>query len=98
MTLFEVEELARYWIAHPPVHLLIAACLGLGGKEPGRQEPHRWPAVADPSPAAAQLLAGLGPGFTRGDVHSGLGPAVVDFDKLRRRSNDPDQDRRARGG
>jgi hypothetical protein len=31
MTLLEVEELTRYWIDHPPPHLLIAAYLGLAG-------------------------------------------------------------------
>jgi hypothetical protein len=30
MTLLEVEELTRYWIDHPPPHLLIAAYLGIG--------------------------------------------------------------------
>ena len=30
MTLLEVEELTRYWIEHPPLHLMVAAYLGLG--------------------------------------------------------------------
>jgi hypothetical protein len=29
MTLAQVQELLDYWRAHPPVHLLVAAALGM---------------------------------------------------------------------
>jgi hypothetical protein len=35
MTLLDVEELTAYWAEHPPLHMLVAAYLGLGkGKRP----------------------------------------------------------------
>ena len=38
MTLFQVEELTSYWAQHPPLHLLVAAFLGLG-KDKQKQLP-----------------------------------------------------------
>lgn len=37
MTLFQVQELLTYWRAHPPVHLLVAAALGLQEKQDARE-------------------------------------------------------------
>lgn len=33
MTLPRFERLCRYWAAHPPLHLLVAAALGAPGRE-----------------------------------------------------------------
>jgi hypothetical protein len=88
MTLFDVEELTRYWIDHPPLHLMVAAHLGIG-KGNGRR------ARSEPSAAkrlgtgansdVGALLAELGPSFAGGDVHAGLAPVVLDFTELRRK-------------
>ena len=45
MTLLDVEELTRYWIDHPPLHLMVAAYLGA-------RQGHRQ-ADAHPGPPAA---------------------------------------------
>jgi hypothetical protein len=33
MTLLDFEELTSYWAEHPPVHILVAAYLGIGSKK-----------------------------------------------------------------
>ncbi|HEV8015215.1 MAG TPA: hypothetical protein VGP48_06760 [Stellaceae bacterium] len=38
MTLPQVHELLAYWRAHPPVHLLLAAALGLHEKREARDD------------------------------------------------------------
>lgn len=38
MTLLQVRELLTYWRAHPPVHLLLAAALGLHEKREARED------------------------------------------------------------
>ena len=76
MTLLDVEELMAYWADHPPAHILLAAFLG-GGRD--RQKP-------GPTAAPQAMLDKLGPGFHAGDVHSGLGAAVLNIAKLRHRS------------
>ena len=84
MTLFQVEELASYWAQHPPLHLLLAAYLGVGKAMPTQPPPaHR---VQRPSSDVGSILAQLGPAFTVGDVHSGLSPATLDFAELYRRA------------
>lgn len=88
MTLLDVEELTRYWIDHPPVHLMVAAYLGIG-KGNGRRRTRA--AAAAPSIKGANadvgaLLAELGPSFAGGDVHAGLAPVVLDFAELRRKA------------
>lgn len=75
MTLHEVEELFAYWAAHPPVHLMVAAYLGIGRN---RRAPRDG--------GEAALVADLGPGFVKGDVNRGLPPVVLDFAELRRRA------------
>jgi hypothetical protein len=87
MTLFDVEELTRYWIDHPPLHLMIAAYLGIG-KERRRQvgaPQARARPEATPGAEVGRLLAELGPSFASGDVHAGLSPVVLNFSELRRR-------------
>ena len=87
MTLFQVEELTAYWAHRPPVHLLVAAYLGLGK---GKRLPETPPVSPDNGDArsahSASLLTRLGPGFAGGDVHAGLPPAVLDFAELQGRA------------
>jgi hypothetical protein len=89
MTLLDVEELTRYWIDHPPLHLMVAAYLGVGKGKGGRGRADAFAAENSRKQAntgAGTMLAGLGPGFAAGDVHAGTGPAVLDFAELRRRT------------
>ena len=86
MTLFEVEELTRYWLDYPPLHLILAAHLGFKQFPRGRAKTFREP-MSDRRPPAGdvrQLTAELGAGFASGDVHAGLNPVVLDFAELRR--------------
>jgi hypothetical protein len=85
MTLFDFEELAEYWTEHPPVHILVAAYLGLGKHQ--RRQTQRAPVNSGPATRSnlEELLVELGPGFGAGDVHAGLDPVVLDFAELRRR-------------
>jgi hypothetical protein len=89
MTLFEVEELTSYWAQHPPLHLLVAAFLGVG-KERARRPPMSAERGQRPSSDAGSVLAQLGPGFSARDVHAGLSPVVLDFGELSRRTVIPD--------
>jgi hypothetical protein len=88
MTLFEVEELTRYWIDHPPPHLVISAYLGVGRPRSPRPIWPRPQAAATPkrNGSVEQLLAELGPAFMTGDVHAGLGSVVLDFAELQRKT------------
>jgi len=85
MTLFDLEELTGYWADHPPLHILVAAYLGVGKHR--RQRKPSVPASQRPAadPDLTALLTELGPGFGASDVHAGLGPVVLDFSELRRR-------------
>jgi hypothetical protein len=80
MTLFDVEELGEYWASHPPVHLMVAAFLGVkperGGKS-GRGQAER----VDQLRAEAPHLFAAG-----ADVLQGLGPVTLDLAELKRRS------------
>ena len=92
MTLFEVEELTCYWIEHPPPHLLIAAYLGAGKRQNRAGTASRLPAASEPGPTSdvEELIAELGPAFLNTDVQDGLGPVVLDFGELRRKSGAKD--------
>jgi len=92
MTLFEVEELTCYWIEHPPPHLLIAAYLGAGRQQNRAGTASRSQAAPAPGPTGnvEELLAELGPAFLNTDVQDGLGPVVLDFGELRRKSGAKD--------
>ncbi len=35
LTLFDVEDLNRYWAKYPPVHQAFAAFIGIGREDPG---------------------------------------------------------------
>ncbi len=92
MTLLDFEELTAYWAEHPPVHILVAAYLGLG-KGKRTRTPFGTPGEASSAlrgkaaPDAGSVLAELGPGFATGDVHAGLAPVVLDFNELLRRAS-----------
>ena len=86
MTLFEIEELTSYWAQHPPVHLLVAAYLGVGKNKNSRLPPTSIGRGQRSISDSSSLLAQLGPGFGAGDVSAGLSPAVLDFAELRRRA------------
>jgi len=86
MTLFDFEELTKYWTEDPPLHILVAAYLGAGKQQhqptgPGRNDP-RNAAAYNPE----EVLAELGPGFRAGNVHAGLTSVVLDFAELRRQA------------
>ena len=92
MTLFEVEELTRYWIEHPPLHLTVAAYFGLG-KGSGRRTSSKLvaddPLMNGPLASGAKsqvgaILSELGPRIAAGDVHAGFAPVVLDFAELKR--------------
>jgi hypothetical protein len=88
MTLFDVEELTRYWMEHPPLHLMLAAFLGIGKERHRRAGFPNLQTTAESNPGAnvGQILAELGPAFASGDVHSGLDAVVLDFTELQRRT------------
>ena len=69
MTLPQVEELFAYWAAHPPLHLIAAAYLGIKPKPP--------------RPASMAEILAL-PGIERRPVDDGLPAPVLDFAELRR--------------
>jgi len=85
MTLFDFEELTKYWAEHPPLHIMVAAYLGAGKQPTG-------PSLDDSRNAEGsnpeEVRAELGPGFPTGDVHAGLRPVVLDFAELRRQASE----------
>ncbi len=54
MTLFDYEELCRYWAKNPPVHLMVAAYLGVGKTSSEAQS------AKDQQKAISEILAGGG--------------------------------------
>jgi len=91
MTLFQVEELTSYWAKHPPLHLLVAAYLGVGKDRRPQVPPAFMERGQRPQSDADTVLARLGPGFSARDVHAGLTPVALDFAELRRRSASIDE-------
>jgi len=91
MTLLDVEELTRYWIDHPPLHLMVAAYLSAG--ESGKRI--RSGSLSSVTPARREnldigaVLAELGSSFAGRDVHVGLAPVVLDFTELKRSGRRP---------
>jgi hypothetical protein len=83
MTLGEVDELAAYWVGHPPLHIAVAAYLGLGHRSRNQIEASMKSTSNLDSTA---LCAALGPGFAVADVDAGLAPVVLDIAELRRRT------------
>lgn len=90
MTLFQIEELTCYWAQHPPLHLLIAAYLGVGKHKNALLPPPSMGQGQRPNSDSSSLLAQLGPGFGAGEVNAGLSPVVLDFAELRLRAGIPD--------
>ena len=90
MTLFQIEELTSYWAQHPPVHLLVAAYLGVGKNKTARLPLASMGRERRSTSDSSSLLAQLGPGFGAGDVNAGLSPVVLDFAELRLRAGIPD--------
>ena len=93
MTLLDVEELTRYWIDHPPVHLTVAAYLGIGqgkGRRTSTGSSAAMPQKIGENSELGPVLAELGPSFMSGDVHSGLAPVVLDFTELKHRARPTD--------
>jgi hypothetical protein len=90
MTLFQIEELTSYWAQHPPVHLLVAAYLGIVKSKNARLPPTSMGRGQRSSSDSSSLLAQLGPGLGAGDVNAGLSPVVLDFAELRLRAGIPD--------
>ncbi len=83
MTLPEIDELAAYWVRHPPLHIAVAAYLGLGHRIRNQIEASASSASGLDS---AALCAALGPGFAVADADAGLAPVVLDIAELRRRT------------
>jgi hypothetical protein len=90
MTLFQIEELTSYWAQYPPVHLLVAAYLGVGKSKSVRMPPTSMGRGQRPRSDSSSLLAQLGPGFGAGEVDAGLSPVLLDFAELRLRAGIPD--------
>ena len=90
MTLFQIEELTSYWAQHPPLHLLIAAYLGVGKNKQGRLPSMSTGRGQRLSSDSSSSLAQLGPGFCIGDVDAGLSPVILDFAELRLQAGIPD--------
>jgi hypothetical protein len=89
MTLLQVEELTSYWAQHPPLHLLVAAYIGVERRKHSSMPPAFAGQRREPSLDAGPMLAQLGLGFNTGDVHAGLPPVVLDFSELCRRGQAP---------
>lgn len=95
MTLLEFEELLGYWAGHPPVHVMVAAYLGVkpqtspafppgAALAPAAQPAEKRSAAGDVSRMMAQLTAA---GFVTGYVYEGCeGAAVFDFAELKARA------------
>jgi hypothetical protein len=90
MTLFQIEELTSYWAQHPPVHLLVAAYLGVGKNKNARIPSTSMGRSQQSTSDSTSLLAQLGPGFAAGEVNAGLSPVILDFAELCVRSEIPD--------
>ncbi len=57
MTLFDYEELCRYWAKSPPTHLMVAAYLGVG-KPSDTQAPQQ--SIKSSQGSVAEILQGGG--------------------------------------
>jgi hypothetical protein len=90
MTLFQIEELTSYWAQHPPVHLSVAAYLGVGKTKKPQMPPTSMGRGQRSNSDSSSLLAQLGPGFGAGDVNAGFSPVILDFAELRLRAEIPD--------
>lgn len=81
MTLLDYEELCGYWADHPPVHLSVAAYLGIGRRPGGATRPSSSPHSSS-SPSSPSTNSGLhellaSQGFAKGNLHDGCAEGVV---------------------
>jgi hypothetical protein len=90
MTLFQVEELTSYWVQHPPLHLLIAAQLGVGTNKESPMPSNSTGQEQLSSSEVGSMLSCMGPGLSVGDVHAGLSSVILDFAELARRAASSD--------
>jgi hypothetical protein len=76
MTLLDVEELMRYWTDYPPLHLLLAAFIGVGQKTTPLGGSTRDNFIREPSLCEIMTLPGVGQAIR--PLSSGFGPGAVD--------------------
>jgi len=89
MTLFDFEELTKYWAEHPPLHIMVAGVSWRWQTAPaGRRGRVLTIQGTLKAPISKEVRAELGPGFRTGDVHAGLTPVVLDFAELRRQASE----------
>jgi hypothetical protein len=73
MTLFDAEELISYWTDHPPVHLLLAAFMGVSSdtqqRMAGRGNVHQ--------PSLSQIMSLPGVGRTVRPFSAQFAPGAV---------------------
>jgi hypothetical protein len=99
MTLLDFEESCSYWQKQPPVHLMVAAYLGIGKTEAGAprpagyptgpQRPAQPPAKPSSPDEAMAIFTGLGhagSGMIGADIHEGFAvrEMPMSFDDLKR--------------
>lgn len=88
MTLLDYEELCGYWADHPPVHLSVAAYLGIGRRRGHSGPPARAASSHPPSSSPPSINSGLrellgSQGFAKGNLHDGCAEAVIfDFNAM----------------
>jgi len=89
MTLFDVEELCLYWSRHPPIHVMLAAFLGVKSEEPAVMP--QMPAAESTQPQQSMpysiALAGI-PGVTAGTAESDGFTPIFDVAELMRQRPD----------
>jgi hypothetical protein len=96
MTLLDFGELCSYWEKNPPVHIMVAAYLGIGkdDKPSGPQlptvqhpaQPPDKPVAPDEAMAIFMGLGHAGSGMIGADIHQGFAvkEMPVTFDDLKR--------------
>jgi hypothetical protein len=76
MTVFDVDELCSYWSRHPPIHVLVAAFLGVDSEKPTREVRSPQPSQAQPPPVLANI-----PGLTP-MAHTNVPTPIFDVAEL----------------
>ena len=79
MTVFDVDELCSYWSRHPPVHVLVAAFLGVESKEPVREV--QRPQAQPNQPLPANFVLASIPGLTAA-THANMPAPIFDVAEL----------------
>jgi hypothetical protein len=73
-----------YWEQHPPLHLLVAAYLGVKPSGKKAKMPDNREAIADLAKHGSFLP---GAGWGTGDPHEGLRAPILNFEELKRHYN-----------